>query len=68
MRTGVLSTFTILGGTNQSCGVKSIILYIKFISSYKISKKKLLWGGHVPPDPASRAWLRAYLSKNKNNY
>ena len=46
---GVLPTLTISGGTNQPWGVKIVILYLKLISSYKICKKKLLLGGHVPP-------------------
>ena len=46
---GVLPTFTISGGQINLGGVKSVILYIKFISSYKICKKKFaLGGGHVP--------------------
>ena len=39
-------------------GVKSVILYIKFMSSYKICKKKFALGGDMsPPVPPSRAWL-----------
>ena len=55
MAPGVLPTFTISGGTNQLWAVKSVILYIKFISSYKICKKKKFALGGM--SPTSRAWL-----------
>ena len=34
-------------GANPSWGIKSVILYIEFISSYKIYKKGIALGGHV---------------------
>ena len=56
MAPGVLPTFTISGGTNQLWAVKSVILYIKFISSYKICKKKIRCGGHVPHLESMAGW------------
>ena len=56
MAPGVLPTFTISGGTNQLWAVKSVILYIKFISSYKICKKKIRSGGHVPHLESMAGW------------
>ena len=56
---GVLPTFTIWRGTNQPWGVKSVIFYIKFISSYKICKKIICSGGTCP-DMSPLTPLRAH--------
>ena len=63
---GWSQTFTFRRGTELSLGVKSVILYLNFISSYKIYKKNLLWGDmspSVPPleHPFSLHLVKIYL-------
>ena len=60
---GVLPTFTISGGTNLSWGVKSVILYLKFISSYKIYIENFALGEDI--SPLSRACLGISLTVKK---